>query len=115
MEADAESLSEPSLSPGHSLTRRQKKCDEVSNKPPRNRTGKKDQQMNKNICLPQLQMLFLCHPSEGVFCTHFWDGFLCWEETPAGTSVTKTCSDHPDLDAAGETIILIRKRADDSL
>lgn len=43
--------------------------------------------------------------SEGVFCAHFWDGFLCWEETPAGKSVTKTCSDQPDLDldSAGET------------
>lgn len=44
-------------------------------------------------------------PSEGVFCAHFWDGFLCWEETPAGKSVTKTCPDQPDLDldSAGET------------
>ncbi|XP_029700367.1 calcitonin receptor isoform X1 [Takifugu rubripes] len=74
MVTDTESLSEPSLSPGQSLTWRQKKCDEMSNKRPGNRTG--------------------------MFCAHFWDGFLCWEETPAGESVTKTCPDHPELDSA---------------
>lgn len=44
MVTDTESLSEPSLSPGQSLTWRQKKCDEMSNKSPGNRTGKKEQQ-----------------------------------------------------------------------
>ncbi|XP_017280153.1 calcitonin gene-related peptide type 1 receptor isoform X1 [Kryptolebias marmoratus] len=35
----------------------------------------------------------------GIFCTHMWDGSLCWNETPAGTSVTQNCPDRPDLDA----------------
>ncbi|XP_029022986.1 calcitonin gene-related peptide type 1 receptor isoform X2 [Betta splendens] len=33
----------------------------------------------------------------GVFCGHTWDGLLCWDETPAGTSVTRSCPDRPDL------------------
>ncbi|KAM6899566.1 calcitonin gene-related peptide type 1 receptor [Xenentodon cancila] len=32
-----------------------------------------------------------------VFCAHMWDGLLCWDETPAGTSVTQSCPDRPDL------------------
>uniref|UniRef100_A0A3B4ZRE7 Calcitonin gene-related peptide type 1 receptor n=1 Tax=Stegastes partitus TaxID=144197 RepID=A0A3B4ZRE7_9TELE len=41
----------------------------------------------------------LCFLSEGVFCGHMWDGLLCWDETPAGTSVTQTCPDQPDLES----------------
>lgn len=56
MVTDAESLSEPSLSPEQNLTLRQKKCDEMSNKPPGNRTGKKEKQpeLNENMCSPEL-------------------------------------------------------------
>ena len=35
-----------------------------------------------------------------------WDGFLCWDETPAGTSVTQNCPDHPDPDPTGEKDLL---------
>uniref|UniRef100_A0A8C3G228 G-protein coupled receptors family 2 profile 1 domain-containing protein n=1 Tax=Cyclopterus lumpus TaxID=8103 RepID=A0A8C3G228_CYCLU len=35
---------------------------------------------------------------QGTFCRRMWDGLLCWDETPAGTSVTQNCPDHPDLD-----------------
>ncbi|XP_015231937.1 PREDICTED: calcitonin receptor [Cyprinodon variegatus] len=35
----------------------------------------------------------------GLFCSPMWDGFLCWNETPAGESVTQKCPDHPDLSA----------------
>lgn len=118
MAAEAESLSEPSLRPGQSSTRRQTTCEDVSNKAPGNRTGREDQQLQYHTHTHAF--LSLCPfcpesgagvthsvvlPSEGVFCAHFWDGFLCWEETPAGKSVTKTCPDQPDLDldSAGET------------
>ncbi|XP_059205628.1 calcitonin gene-related peptide type 1 receptor isoform X1 [Centropristis striata] len=77
----AESISDPSLRPGHSMTDGQGqamslgqyKCLELSNK---------DHQENRT----------------GTFCGRMWDGFLCWDETPAGMSVTLNCPDHPDLD-----------------
>ncbi|XP_034096749.1 calcitonin gene-related peptide type 1 receptor isoform X1 [Gymnodraco acuticeps] len=77
----AESISDPSLRPGLSLTdgqdqavsQDQYKCLKLSNR---------DQQENRT----------------GTFCGRMWDGSLCWDETPAGTSVTQNCPDHLDLD-----------------
>ncbi|XP_034401358.1 LOW QUALITY PROTEIN: calcitonin gene-related peptide type 1 receptor [Cyclopterus lumpus] len=77
----AESISDPSLRPGHSMTdgpgqmlsNGQYKCLELSHK---------EHQDNRT----------------GTFCRRMWDGLLCWDETPAGTSVTQNCPDHPDLD-----------------
>ncbi|XP_054461399.1 calcitonin gene-related peptide type 1 receptor [Anoplopoma fimbria] len=77
----AESISDPSISPGHSMTdghdqplsKGQYKCLELTHK---------DHQDNRT----------------GTFCGRMWDGLLCWEETPVGTSVTQNCPDHPDLD-----------------
>ncbi|XP_030267064.1 calcitonin gene-related peptide type 1 receptor [Sparus aurata] len=75
--ADAESISEPSLRPGQKVTegqtesRGQYKCVDWSNK---------DHQENRT----------------GTFCGRVWDGGLCWDETPAGTSVTQNCPDQPD-------------------
>ncbi|KAF3833758.1 hypothetical protein F7725_024962 [Dissostichus mawsoni] len=70
----AESISDPSLRPGLSLTdgqdqavsQGQYKCLKLSNR---------DQQENRT----------------GTFCGRMWDGSLCWDETPAGTSVTQNC------------------------
>ncbi|KAG7501002.1 calcitonin receptor [Solea senegalensis] len=78
---DTEQISEPSLRPGQQMTegpspavsQSQYRCLELSNK---------DQQDN----------------TTGSFCRRLWDGLLCWDETPAGTSVTQHCPDHPDLD-----------------
>ncbi|XP_036949979.1 calcitonin gene-related peptide type 1 receptor isoform X2 [Acanthopagrus latus] len=76
--ADAESVSEPSVRPGQKVTegqaesRGQYKCVDWSNK---------DHQENRT----------------GTFCGRVWDGWLCWDETPAGTSVTQNCPDQPDL------------------
>ncbi|XP_071356798.1 calcitonin gene-related peptide type 1 receptor [Trachinotus anak] len=79
--AGAEPISDSSLRPGQRMTEGQSqvvsqgqyKCLELSNK---------HQQENKT----------------GTFCGWMWDGLLCWSETPAGTSVTQNCPDHPDLD-----------------
>ncbi|XP_044026958.1 uncharacterized protein calcr isoform X2 [Siniperca chuatsi] len=79
--AGTESISDPLLKPGQSMTEGQSqavsqgqyKCLELSNK---------DHQENRT----------------GTFCGRIWDGLLCWDETPAGTSVTQNCPDHPDLD-----------------
>ncbi|XP_051245804.1 calcitonin gene-related peptide type 1 receptor isoform X1 [Dicentrarchus labrax] len=78
--AGAESISDPSHRPGKSLTegeamsQGQYRCLELSNK---------DHQENRT----------------GTLCARIWDGLLCWDDTPAGTSVTQNCPDHPDLDA----------------
>ncbi|XP_026156121.1 calcitonin gene-related peptide type 1 receptor [Mastacembelus armatus] len=60
-------------SQSQALSQGQYKCLELSNK---------DHQENRT----------------GTFCRHMWDGMLCWDETPAGTSVTQNCPDHSDLD-----------------
>ncbi|XP_068603665.1 calcitonin gene-related peptide type 1 receptor [Brachionichthys hirsutus] len=68
-----ETVSDPSPSPGQSMTDRQAvsqhKCLDLSSK-----------------------------DWSGAFCESTWDGLLCWDEMPAGTSVTQNCPDHPDLD-----------------
>uniref|UniRef100_UPI003AACC4C9 calcitonin gene-related peptide type 1 receptor n=1 Tax=Centroberyx gerrardi TaxID=166262 RepID=UPI003AACC4C9 len=83
--AGAEPTADTSLRPGHSVmesqgqavSQGQYKCLELSNKDqPRNRTG--------------------------VYCSHMWDGLLCWEETPVGTYLTQSCPDYPELDPTGK-------------
>ncbi|XP_065327113.1 calcitonin gene-related peptide type 1 receptor isoform X1 [Pelmatolapia mariae] len=77
-----DSISDPSLSPQQSiiegqsvqaLSQGQYKCLELSRK------GRQDNRT-------------------GVRCDYMWDGLLCWDETPAGTSVTQNCPHHPQLD-----------------
>ncbi|XP_068188544.1 uncharacterized protein calcr isoform X2 [Antennarius striatus] len=81
--AGTESVSDPSLSPGQSMTDRlaasQHKCLNLSNR---------DHQQNRS----------------GAFCGSIWDGLLCWDETPAGMSVTQNCPDHPDLDPTAQLL-----------
>lgn len=39
----------------------------------------------------------------GVYCTRYWDGWLCWGDTPAGTYASQNCPDYfSDLDHNGE-------------
>ncbi|CAL8364071.1 unnamed protein product [Arctogadus glacialis] len=38
----------------------------------------------------------------GVYCSSMWDGLLCWEESPAGTYLTKNCPAPPDMDPTGK-------------
>ncbi|XP_016373810.1 calcitonin gene-related peptide type 1 receptor-like [Sinocyclocheilus rhinocerous] len=38
------------------------------------------------------------HNKTGSFCSRFWDGLLCWDETPAGTFVSQNCPDYPSFD-----------------
>ncbi|KAI4890272.1 hypothetical protein NFI96_014041 [Prochilodus magdalenae] len=33
-------------------------------------------------------------------CSRFWDGWLCWDETPAGTYVSQSCPDFPTFDTS---------------
>uniref|UniRef100_A0A3Q3CX42 Calcitonin gene-related peptide type 1 receptor n=1 Tax=Haplochromis burtoni TaxID=8153 RepID=A0A3Q3CX42_HAPBU len=35
----------------------------------------------------------------GLYCNRDWDGWLCWDDTPAGTTVSQSCPDYfSDLD-----------------
>ncbi|KAL7830394.1 hypothetical protein SRHO_G00315210 [Serrasalmus rhombeus] len=33
-------------------------------------------------------------------CSRFWDGWLCWDETPIGTYVSQSCPDFPTFDTS---------------
>ncbi|KAL6099939.1 calcr [Pungitius sinensis] len=81
-----ESLSHPSLMPGH-----------------RGTTGHgAAPRVGRYSCLEPSQKDFRDNRT-GTFCGHMWDGLLCWDEAPAGTSVTQNCPDHPDRDST-ETV-----------
>ncbi|XP_042632903.1 calcitonin gene-related peptide type 1 receptor-like [Cyprinus carpio] len=38
------------------------------------------------------------HNKTGSFCSRFWDGLLCWDETPAGNFASQNCPDYPSFD-----------------
>ena len=39
----------------------------------------------------------------GLYCSRNWDGWLCWDYTPAGTYASQNCPDYfADFDPTGE-------------
>uniref|UniRef100_A0A8C8VNG0 Calcitonin receptor n=1 Tax=Pelusios castaneus TaxID=367368 RepID=A0A8C8VNG0_9SAUR len=39
---------------------------------------------------------------KGLFCNRTWDGWLCWDDTPAGRVTAQNCPDYfPDFDPTG--------------
>ncbi|KAE8596237.1 hypothetical protein XENTR_v10016022 [Xenopus tropicalis] len=39
------------------------------------------------------------YSKSGLYCNRTWDGWLCWDDTPAGINVTQNCPDYfPDFD-----------------
>ncbi len=40
--------------------------------------------------------MFLCAYAcaKGLFCSRNWDGWLCWDDTPAGTYASQNCPDY---------------------
>lgn len=39
----------------------------------------------------------------GPFCNRTWDGWLCWDDTPAGKVSVQNCPDYfPDFDPTGK-------------
>ncbi|MCJ8746220.1 hypothetical protein PDJAM_G00139330, partial [Pangasius djambal] len=34
------------------------------------------------------------------YCSRFWDGWLCWDETPAGAYTSQSCPDYPTFDTS---------------
>lgn len=48
----------------------------------------------------------LQHP--GLFCNRTWDGWLCWDDTPAGRITAQNCPDYfPDFDPTGTVLNFI--------
>lgn len=45
--------------------------------------------------------LFVCR-SLGLYCNRTWDGWLCWDDTPAGTYTSQNCPNYfVDFDSTG--------------
>lgn len=55
----------------------------------------------------QLQCSFLSN-SSGPYCNRTWDGWLCWDDTPAGAITQQHCPDYfPEFDPTGGILIFI--------
>lgn len=45
----------------------------------------------------------LFFPGVGRYCSRTWDGWLCWDDTPADTYASRNCPDYfGDFDPTGE-------------
>ncbi|XP_076864903.1 calcitonin gene-related peptide type 1 receptor isoform X2 [Brachyhypopomus gauderio] len=40
------------------------------------------------------------HNKTGSHCSRFWDGWFCWDETPAGSYSSQSCPDYPTFDTS---------------
>ncbi|KAG7458189.1 hypothetical protein MATL_G00235510 [Megalops atlanticus] len=38
------------------------------------------------------------HNRTGPYCNRTWDGWFCWDDTPAGTFASQNCPDYPGFD-----------------
>ncbi|XP_005876144.1 PREDICTED: calcitonin receptor [Myotis brandtii] len=62
------------------------------------RLGKWKMRVAEAKCLHRMEKL-PPYQGEGLYCDRMWDGWLCWDDTPAGKTVTKQCPDYfPDFD-----------------
>ena len=42
----------------------------------------------------------------GLYCNRTWDGWACWDDTPAGTLAEQHCPDYfPDFDVEGRVFL----------
>uniref|UniRef100_A0A8B9MBD1 G-protein coupled receptors family 2 profile 1 domain-containing protein n=1 Tax=Accipiter nisus TaxID=211598 RepID=A0A8B9MBD1_9AVES len=47
------------------------------------------------------------YKKKGLFCNRTWDGWLCWDDTPAGRITAQNCPDYfPDFDPTGTYFFL---------
>uniref|UniRef100_A0A672M3G4 G-protein coupled receptors family 2 profile 1 domain-containing protein n=1 Tax=Sinocyclocheilus grahami TaxID=75366 RepID=A0A672M3G4_SINGR len=58
------------------------------------------------ICIEQLHGGIgpdcFCACLLGPYCNRTWDGWLCWDDTPAGTYTSQNCPNYfPDFDSTG--------------
>ncbi|XP_038175374.1 calcitonin receptor [Arvicola amphibius] len=60
--------------------------------------GRKKLLQAQYSCYDRLQEL-PPYEGEGLYCNRTWDGWLCWDDTPAGATVYQHCPDYfPDFD-----------------
>ncbi|KAM9737814.1 calcitonin gene-related peptide type 1 receptor isoform 1-T1 [Menidia menidia] len=57
------------------------------------RRGKLKMQENEHKCLMKMKQ-DPPYSKAGLFCGRTWDGWLCWEDTPAGSSASQSCPDY---------------------
>ncbi|KAK1334900.1 hypothetical protein QTO34_004472 [Cnephaeus nilssonii] len=63
------------------------------------RLGKWKMRVAEAKCLIRMERLTRHHREEGLRCNRIWDGWLCWDDTPAGQTTTQPCPDYfPDFD-----------------
>lgn len=49
-----------------------------------------------------LKICNVCVWAIGLYCSRNWDGWLCWDDTPAGTYVSQNCPEFfSDFDPSG--------------
>lgn len=57
-----------------------------------------------------VQVSFILFDFLGLYCNRTWDGWLCWDDTPAGTVATQNCPDYfPDFDTTGRMLVILGK------
>ncbi len=50
-----------------------------------------------------ITLFFVTVGVSGLYCGRNWDGWLCWDDTPAGTLASQNCPDYfRDFDPTGE-------------
>ncbi|XP_024433034.2 calcitonin receptor [Desmodus rotundus] len=60
--------------------------------------GRRKMQEAESKCYKRMQLL-PPYQGEGLFCNRTWDGWLCWDDTPAGVTSHQHCPDYfPDFD-----------------
>lgn len=58
----------------------------------------KNKLLFKSICLITFILTL------GLYCNRTWDGWLCWDDTPAGTYTSQNCPNYfPDFDPTGKS------------
>lgn len=112
-EAADEATASPLVNPEEQEIARKKildnqyKCFEKMNRDlPYNKSGSGDIFCERRRCFIKfsLLMLFLLLLDvSGLYCSRNWDGWLCWDDTPAGTYTSQNCPNYfVDFDPTGE-------------
>ncbi|KAL1006918.1 hypothetical protein UPYG_G00078880 [Umbra pygmaea] len=55
--------------------------------------------VNEQICLERMNR-DLPYNESGLYCNRIWDGWSCWNDTPAGTLGSQFCPNYPDFNTS---------------
>lgn len=87
----------------------QYKCFEKMNRDlPYNKSGRDNNYWGSlqhpiNVLQGTFNSLLLFVGFAGLYCSRNWDGWLCWDDTPAGTYTSQNCPNYfVDFDPTGE-------------